>query len=156
MGDYCFDMTLPIVVYMLVFLSVGIGCSLFLPNEEGVIMLAYSGLFIMGIPILTASFLLPLSTVHEYMVQSRREEEDSFANKVSQLELIIDQSFNRSGELDKVKNAKAELDLIQVLNPNIVGYPTWPFPLSVIAKVYSPQILALVGVVISVVDLIIN
>lgn len=156
LGDYCFDTTLPIIVYMLVFVSIAVGGTILGEVEEEIIKLAYAGLFVLGIPILTASFFLPLMKIHNCMVHSRREEEDSYEARVSHLETEIYQTLDSGGELQIAKNAKQELEIIQLLNPNEAGYPTWPFRLRVIAKVYSPQILALVGVIISIVDLAIN
>lgn len=168
LGDFCFAMSLPIIIGGLVLGFVGVaGVSLAI-GEAGANLYRYFGfctnctftpfsayfslilLIFFFTPLIFATFFVPLWKIHHVMISSRREAEDDFATRVANLEEQIRSGIKSDADVGEAKIAKDKLEIIKVLDPNTTGYPTWPFRASLFLVLFSPQILSIAGFVLSV------
>jgi hypothetical protein len=96
-------------------------------------------------PLIFITFFSPLWNIHRFMKASKRVAEDEFANRVASLEEQIRSHVDADGVIDKAKNARDKLEIIQAINPDKSGYPVWPFRASLMITLFSPQLLSIVG-----------
>ncbi len=79
-----------------------------------------------ALPLAAIAFFVPLWNIHLKMVARRDVYYDNFAERVAKLEGRIQSSLDK-GLLDEARVAREEMEIAQVLHPDKIGYPTWPF-----------------------------
>jgi intracellular septation protein A len=159
LGDFCFSMTLPLVVVgiILILLSLG-GISILDVNLSGTgedtILFANVLLFAFFLPLTVITFFLPLWNVHREMVRQKTNYEDEFSNEILRLKDQLRNSIRKECGWEEAKVAKEKIEILQVLNPQSVGYPVWPFRYNLVISLFSPQILGVISTIISVIEII--
>ena len=168
LGDFCFAMSLPVILGGLVLAFVGVvGLALSI-GDAGSNLYSYFELctnclfnpfsaylsltlwFFFCTPLMLATFFVPLWNIHQLMLTGRRKAEDEFAVRVSNLEEQIRSRLDSKKGLEEAKIAKDKLDIIKVLDPNTTGYPTWPFRSTLVIALFSPQIFSIGGFILSI------
>ena len=155
LGDFCFYMALPIIVGGLFFAAFGIGGAI-LPrfaigeiafNEIMPQTIVFSNivLLVVVLPFIATVFFLPLWNIHCYMVERKKEVYDRYSNMVMELEQKLRSYIKREGKSDDARAAKEKLEILQTIHPGKIGYPVWPFERSILLKLFSPQILGVLG-----------
>lgn len=156
LGDFCLLMALPILAGVAFFGIYGIG-SAFVPTllhgQKTIQVIALAGLILFDVPLAAVAFFLPLGHIHGCMVELKEAYEDEFADRVSKLLKRIQDDLDQ-GAVDDAKAAKDEMDVVQVLNPATIGYPTWPFNRRTLVLYLLPQLLPFLGLVLQVIPLI--
>lgn len=86
--------------------------------------------------------LIPLWNIHRLMQSCKRQAEDEFAIRVGNLEEQIRSSIDSDEDVAAAKNAKDKLEIMRAIDPNITGYPVWPFQAITVFRLFSPQLLS--------------
>jgi hypothetical protein len=159
LGDFCFSMTLPIVLGGVVLALFGIGGIVLKGIHIGsidfreimpqTILFADIGLFVAFLPLIMFAFFSPLWNIHRVMVECRRKAEDEFSSQVIRLEQQIRSYVEEDKVWEKARIAKERLEILQAVNPNKTGYPVWPFRKTILLALFSPQLLGIVSTLIS-------
>ncbi len=149
-GDFCFDMVLPLVAgFIIVALmaliaallqtlgsSLQVGAVTFQVPWITVWVITSAALLVLT-PLVAFGFFSPLSGIHQYMAARKRESEDAYANKVSELEyqaqILIEDK--KSAAL-----AKEQMETLQVIKRGRLDYRAWPFRRGIVLGLFSPQI----------------
>ena len=159
LGDFCFSMTSPLVVVgiILILLSLG-GISILDVNLSGTgedtILFANVILFAFFLPLTVITFFLPLWNVHREMVRQKTNYEDEFSNEILRLKDQLRTSIRKERGWEEARVAKEKIEILQVLNPQSVGYPVWPFRYNLVISLFSPQILGIISTIIGVIEMI--
>ena len=99
-------------------------------------------IFVVIGPLTALAVFVPIWNIHEVMVQQKRIYFDKYSVQTKQLEEIIFDHTKESGILNHAVEAKDKLEILEVLHPERVNYPVWPFKLtSTVIFMFSPQIL---------------
>ena len=162
LGDFCFSMTVPIIISGIILILLGFGgitpvdiSAIVSPqNETGrdTILFANILLFVFFLPLTIASFFLPLWNVHLEMARQKVNQEDEFSSEIMKLENELRNSVLKEKGWENAKIAKEKIEVLQVLNPQITGFPVWPFRVNLVISLFSPQILGIVGTILSLFD----
>ena len=150
LGDFCLSTALPILIGA-VFLGIwGIGNNIRVGNTP-LVILADVFLFLFALPLAAVAFFVPLWNIHRKMVARRDVYYDNFADRVAKLEGKI-QSALDNGALDEARAAREEMEIAQVLHPDKLGYPTWPFDRRILLAFLAPQIVSIATLVVQIVQ----
>ncbi len=146
-GDFCFNMTLPVVIGGLMLAIFGLGHS-FLQDAgvivyETVVPVANAALILVVLPFTGISFYAPVSGVHARMIQLKKAMEDQYAKQAAGLEAQIRSNLDEPERLADARQAAEELEVLRALMPNDYSYPEWPFDRSVPVKLFASPILSL-------------
>src|SRR5205814_249100 len=106
---------------------------------------AVLGLIIFDVPLAFFSFFFPLWCIHREMVERKEAYEDIFGDYLSQLEKKLWAAL-RQKNLEDAKALKEEIEIAQVINPDIQGYPSWPFDRRILLIYLLPQALPILGI----------
>jgi len=79
------------------------------------------------------------------MVERKEAYEDIFGDYLSQLEKKLWAAL-RQKNLEDAKALKEEIEVAQVINPDIQGYPSWPFDRRILLIYLLPQALPILGI----------
>jgi MFS family permease len=171
LGDFCFSMSLPVIIGGLVLSFVGMAGLALSVGNAGTNLYMYFGicryystcsfnpffaylalvlLVFIFTPLIFITFFSPLWNIHRFMEAGKRVAEDEFANRVAGLEGQIRSHLDIDEGIDKAKIARDKLEIIQSINPNKTGYPVWPFRASLMLTLFSPQIFSIVGFALSI------
>ena len=144
-GDFCLGIALPVLMGAVLLGLYSIG-NIFhvIPFWTSAVNV---GLIVFVLPLAAVAFFVPLWNIHLKMIKKRRMYEDEFAGRFMKLEEKIHTSLDK-GELDNAKSAKEEIEILQILHPNKIGYPVWPFDSGILFKFLIPQIVAVLILVV--------
>ncbi len=149
LGDFCLSMALPILIGT-VFLGIwGIASIREGINVYNVLPDIY--LFLFALPLAAIAFFVPLWNIHQKMVVRRDACYDNFADRVAKLEGKIQSSLDK-GLLDEARVAREEMEIAQVLHPDKIGYPTWPFDRRILLTFLAPQIVTIASLAVQLVQ----
>ncbi len=147
LGDFCFDMTLPVVIGGLILAVFGFGHSYLLEAGiivyETIIPVANAALFLVIVPLTGITFFVPVFGLHEKMVQMKKVFEDRYAGQATVLEEQIKANLDEPERLANARKAAEELEVLRVLMPNDFSYPEWPFDRSMPVKLFASPVLSL-------------
>jgi hypothetical protein len=147
LGSFCFSMVLPLLIGT-IFLGV---YSIGVMHLTGPIPTAARvALLLFALPVTTIAFFVPLWNIHEKMVQKKANYENGFARRIEQVSKRILTALDQR-MLEEAKAAKEEMEILQVIDPNTIGYPSWPFDTRILIALLLPQIVALVSVVVQII-----
>ena len=121
---------------------------------EDTILFANVMLFTIFLPLTVITFFLPLWNAHREMVRQKTNYEDEFSNGILRLKNQLQTSIRKETGWEEAKVAKEKIEILQVLNPQSVGYPVWPFRYNLVISLFSPQILGVVSTINGVIDMI--
>jgi len=96
---------------------------------------------------LPLAFLVLYTTlwdIHLKMVNEAEKTEEEFALLISGLRSEM-QSALKDNRWEDAKTAKEKIDLAQLVDPDTIKYPTWPFDRSILLKFWTPQIVPILG-----------
>jgi hypothetical protein len=151
LGNFCLNTAL-IILIGAVFLGLwGIGSNI----REGLTihnLLPDIVLFLFALPLAAVAFFVPLWNIHRKMITRRDVYSDNFADRVAKLEEKIQSALDK-GTLDGAKAAREEMEIAQVLHPDKIGYPTWPFDRRILLTFLAPQIVAISSLVVQLIQL---
>jgi hypothetical protein len=157
LGDFCFSMTLPIVIigiilFLLAFgeivlLEVSIVGFNFSETGETTILFANILLILFFLPLTVIAFFIPLWNIHREMTNQKMKYEEEFSAEIMRLEEQLRSSIRKENGLEKAKIAKDKMEILQTLNPNVIGFPVWPFRYKRLFTLFSPQILGVVSTI---------
>ncbi len=150
LGDFCFGMALPLLIGATLLGIYGIGGIIYpdLTNRLFIVPVAANiFLFLFTLPLAAVAFFLPLWNIHCEMRRRREKYEDEFAERITKLEKKLHVSLD-SGELEEAKFAKEEMEIVQVLHPDKIGYPLWPFDRRIMLTLLSTQIIPSISIII--------
>ena len=99
-----------------------------------------------------AIFFLPLWNVHLEMARQKVTKEDEFSNEIMRLENQLQNSIRKENGWKIAKVAKEKIEILQVINPQETGFPVWPFRFNLVISLFSPQILGVIGTLLSLFD----
>jgi hypothetical protein len=167
LGDFCFAMSLPMLIGGITLSVVSVGGLVLFYSDAGSDLYESIGitgnfdptfafaslvvLILFAMPLIAFTFFMPLWDIHRYMKTCKREAQDDYANRVAMLEKRIRSRIDMEDGLDESKVAKDKLGIIEeTLNPNKTGYPVWPFRPTIVIKLFSPQIISIAGFALSV------
>ena len=156
LGNFCLGMALPILVGVSFFGLYGLGGVLYpklLNGQQAVQLSSTIGLLVFDGPLAAIAFFVPLWGIHCEMLTGKEVYEDKFAEYITKLEKGIWLSLEK-GMVDQAKAAKEEMDVMQALNPNTIGYPTWPFNRRILLIYLAPQILPILSLILQILPLI--
>jgi hypothetical protein len=142
LGDLCLRMALPILIAAIFFSIFGLG-GVF-DNRNAITIGANVTLFFIALPLAALAFWAPLWNVHREMVEQRRKYENEFAEQVTKLQEKI-RIFLDKRELKNAKSARDELEIQEILHPDRIGYPSWPFDRNILLRFLTPQILPFIS-----------
>jgi hypothetical protein len=149
LGNFSFGMALPILILSLLlgfYALIG-----FTPLGAYLLEPILATILLPFVLLLAAiAFFVPLWDIHRKMVDGRKEYEDDFADWTAKLEQTIQTSIENqepinSQALEKAKTAKEEMEILQVLHPDKVNYPVWPFDRRILIAFLTPQIPAILS-----------
>lgn len=150
LGDFCLSTALPILIGA-VFLGIwGIGDII----RNGITIyniLPDIFLFLFALPLAAIAFFVPLWNIHRKMVARRDAYYDNFADRVAKLEEKIQFALDKE-TLDEARVAREEMEIAQVLDPDKIGYPTWPFDRRILLAFLAPQIVPIASLVVQIVQ----
>jgi hypothetical protein len=149
-GSFCFDMALPMAIGFIAIVMIGVIQALhrslddFWPfpiyrSETSVAIILLLG-FVLLTLLTIFVFFAPLSGIHQAMVQRKREVGDAYAAKLEEIENSIWLLIDDESKIAEAKVAKEQLETIQALDPDNIGYPEWPFRRETVFRLFSPQI----------------
>jgi len=143
LGDFCFGMAFPLLIDAMVLGILGIG-GFILNDIYFLPIIANVFLFLFVLPLAAFTFFVPLWNIHQKMVERREEYEDQFAERQAQLQQRIQSSLDKN-DMEDAKAAREELEILQVLHPDKIRYPLWPFDRPILLKFLTPQIIPLLS-----------
>lgn len=150
LGRFCFSMALPILVGVVFFAIYGIGGNLYpalLPNVSDAIRLgAGAGLLVFDVPLAALAFFFPLWGIHSEMVRQKELYEERFAASLAKMRQRLWSSIDTDA-FDEARTIRRQINILQLLNPDTLDYPTWPFSRRLLALYLIPQLLPLVSLV---------
>jgi len=150
LGRFCFSMALPILVGVVFFAIYGIGSSLYsmlLPNVSDTMRLgAGAGLLVFDVPLAALAFFFPLWGIHREMVRQKELYEERFATYQAKMRQELWSSIDTNA-FDEARTIRRQINILQLLHPNTLDYPTWPFSRRLLALYLIPQILPLLSLV---------
>ena len=148
LGNFCLAMALPILAGVAFFGLYGIGGAIFpslIYDKNAAHIEAVLGLIIFDVPLAFFAFFFPLWCIHREMVERKEAYEDIFGDYLSQLEKKLWAAL-RQKNLEDAKALKEEIEVAQVINPDIQGYPSWPFDRRILLIYLLPQALPILGI----------
>ena len=160
LGDFCFLMVQPLLIGGIFLAIIGLGGTIIsaLPAASSPIIksfqslspekesfLAYLALFFIILPIITTSFFAPLWDIHQQMIEKKKDIMNDFANQKEFFKQEIIANLKNENELDKAKKAKEKYEILQVIHPDKIAFPLWPFPRITFFKIFSPHFIAIIG-----------
>jgi hypothetical protein len=164
LGDFCFNMSLPIIIGALATALVGIGGWILYFSRLGIqiyhayflnfyfnpIVAYFSiGILVLAVtPLLYITFFLSLKFVHEAMEARKRQAQDEFADQVGELESRIPELASRTASLEAARKELDQLEILRAAYPP-KGYPSWPFRPSLAIALFSPQILGVISLLLT-------
>lgn len=143
LGDLCFGMALPVLIGATLLGIYGIGGIIYPELTRRLIVIPIAAnifLFLFALPLAAFAFFVPLWNIHCEMRRRREKYEDEFAIRIVRLEQKLRTSLD-SGELNAAKLAKEEMEIVQVLHPDKIGYPLWPFDRRIMLTLLTTQII---------------
>lgn len=150
LGRFCFSMALPILVGVVFFAIYGIGGDLYpalLPNVSDAIRLgAGAGLLVFDVPLAALAFFFPLWGIHREMVRQKELYEERFAACLAKMRQRLWSSIDTDA-FDEARTIRRQINILQLLDPDTLDYPTWPFSRRLLALYLIPQLLPLVSLV---------
>jgi hypothetical protein len=148
LGRFCFSMALPILVGAVFFAIYGIGGTLYpalLPNVSDAIRLgAGAGLLVFDVPLAALAFFFPLWGIHREMVRQKELYEERFAASLAKMRQRLWSSIDTDA-FDEARTIRRQINILQLLDPDTLAYPTWPFSRRLLALYLVPQLLPLVS-----------
>lgn len=148
LGNFCLYMALPILAGVTFFALYGIGGA-FLPalihDQQTVRIGAGLGLMALDVPLAIFSFFFPLWYIHREMVKCKEAYEDIFGDYLSRLEKNLWAALTQQ-HLKEAKALNKEIQIARVLNPDIQGYPSWPFDRRILLIYLLPQALPILSI----------
>src|SRR6266849_4687352 len=148
LGNLCLGMAIPILIGAISLGIWGIGDSI----HEGIHsynIIADVFLIVFALPLAAIAFFVPLWNIHNNMIVRRDEYYDNFATRSAKLEKKI-QSALDDGLIDEAKVARDEMEIVQVLHPSKIGYPTWPFDRRILLTFLASQIVPIVSLIVQI------
>jgi hypothetical protein len=149
LGNFSFGMALPILILSLLLgLYALIGFS---PLGEHLLEPIFATILLPLVLLLAGlAFFVPLWDIHRRMVEEKKTYNDNFAEWTAKLEQMIQSSIEGQAPIDpqaleKAKAAKEEMEVLQVLHPDNVKYPVWPFDRRILVAFLTPQIPAIIS-----------
>ena len=149
LGNFSLGMALPLLILSLLLgLYTLVG---FTPLGVHLLEPIFATILLPFVLLLAAiAFFVPLWNVHRKMVDRRKEYDDNFADWAAKLEQTIRSSIENQEPIDtqaleKAKTAKEEMEILQVLHPDKVNYPVWPFDRQILIAFLTPQIPAILS-----------
>jgi hypothetical protein len=147
LGSFCFNMALPLLIgtsYLALY-SIRGTLHPILDHGLNLVQLASStGLIILALPLSAIAFFGSLWSIHNKMMQKKEVYEDEFAVRSAKLELKIQTALDQ-GKLEEAKSIKEEREILQVLHPDNLDYPEWPFDKRIFLTFVVPQILPFIS-----------
>jgi hypothetical protein len=149
-GDFCFRMVLPLLLSIasMSVIVIFINFSWWENTESNTL----SSLLIIFLPLVLLitfyAFLGPLWGIHTYMEEVKNNYEEKYANRLGDLLRIVER-YIEFGELDQAEKSRTELELLNVLHPEKMNYPAWPFDTQLFIKFLVPQIFPVISYIIS-------
>jgi hypothetical protein len=152
LGSFCFSMVFPVLIgtSFLGVYSIGV-IHLPGPYSDLIPMAARVGLLLIALPLTTIAFFVPLWNIHEKMVQIKARYENEFAHHMEEVSKRILTTLDQR-MLEEAKTAKEEMEILQVIDPNTIGYPSWPFDNRILIALLLSQIIALVSLAIQIIQ----
>jgi hypothetical protein len=146
LGDFCFNIALPIIGGCFV---LGIIPILNLDRDPTINTLSILLIFMLGAPLTIFTVFSPLWGIHEKMEEQKKAYQDKYAAQIMELEQAIHANTRMKGNLSEARGAREKLEILQTLHPDKLGYPTWPFKFArTVITILSPQILqTVIGIV---------
>jgi hypothetical protein len=155
LGNFSFGMALPILILSLL---LGFYALIGFTPQGAYLLEPIFAMILLPLVLLLAAlaFFAPLWTIHRRMVEGKKAYNDDFAKWTAKLEQAIQSSIEGQATLDpqaldKAKAAKEEMEVLQVLHPDNVKYPTWPFDRRILVAYFIPQIPAILSLLTEVV-----
>jgi hypothetical protein len=151
LGNLCLNMTLPILVGATLLGIFGIGGIIYPGLTRGLIIVPIAAnifLFLFALPLASITFFPPLWNIHREMISRKEIYEDEFAVRLEKLEKKMQSSLDR-GDLEEAKTTKEEMEIVQVLHPDKIGYPTWPFDRRILLTLLTTQIVPAISLIIN-------
>ena len=170
LGQFCFAMSLPVVLGIIDLLVVGLGglsllyngASQRLADDLGLAIYSDSAIYaylvgslvivvVFGVPLVAVTFFVPVWNIHRYMEACKRQAQDDFAARVARYEQVIRAELDAPQGLEAARTARDRLAItLEALDPNKNGYPVWPFRPTAVIALFSPQIISAAGFVMSI------
>lgn len=158
LGDFSFALALPILI-----LSLLLGLYIFLAPEEGGFLEPVTSIIPLSILLLLGitAFFVPMWGVHQKMVEEKKAYQEDYARRAAKLENMIRSSIDNQEMIDdqaleRAKTAKAELEVLQVLHPDTIKYPVWPFDSRILIAFLAPQIPFILNLLVTLRDPVVN
>jgi len=153
LGSFCFSMVLPLLIGTSFLGAYSIGVIHFPGSYSNLIPTAARvALLLLALPLTIIAFFVPLWNIHEKMVRIKARYENEFTQRMEQVSKRILTTLDQR-MLEEAKAAKEELEILQVIGPNTIGYPSWPFDTRILIAFLLPQIIALVGIAIQIIQI---
>ena len=138
LGNFCLGMALPVLVLAMLLGTLGIGNLV--AKIYPIALITNLALFLFVLPLAAFTFFVPLWNIHRRMLEVREEYEDKFAKRNIQLQQRIQSSLDKQDVADATA-AREEMEILQVLHPDKIGFPVWPYDRSILLKFLTPQII---------------
>jgi hypothetical protein len=143
LGNFCLGMAFPILICgtLLGIYSIE---AYFSKNIKFYSVISSVGLVLLVLPLAFMVLYSTLWDIHLKMVNEAKKAEENFTLLISELKSEM-QSSLKEHEWEDAKSVKEKIDLVQVVNPDDMKYPTWPFDRSILLKFWTPQIVPILG-----------
>jgi hypothetical protein len=143
LGTFCLDMAFPILIGGVV-LGIYSIQAYFSGSIRFYSLMSSVALVLFALPLAFLVLYNTLWDIHLKMVNEAEKAEEDFALLIFGLQSKMQSSLEKHMWED-AKAVKDKLDLAQIVNPDTIKYPTWPFERSILLKFWTPQIVPILG-----------
>jgi len=143
LGQFCLGMALPIIIGGVVLGIYSIE-AYFYGSIRFYSLMSSIALVLFALPLAFLVLYTTLWDIHLKMVNEAEKTEEEFALLISGLRSEM-QSALKDNRWEDAKTAKEKIDLAQLVDPDTIKYPTWPFDRSILLKFWTPQIVPILG-----------
>ena len=143
LGTFCLGMAYPILIGGVV-LGVFSIETYFSGSIRFYSLMSSVALVLFALPLAFLVLYNTLWDIHLKMVSKAEKAEEDFALLIFGLKSEMQSSLEKHMWED-AKTVKDKIDLAQIVNPDTIKYPTWPFDRSILLKFWTPQIVPILG-----------
>jgi hypothetical protein len=143
LGIFCLDMAFPILIGGVV-LGIYSIQAYFSGSIRFYSLMSSVALVLFALPLAFLVLYNTLWDIHLKMVNEAEKAEEDFALLLFGLQSKMQSSLEKHMWED-AKAVKDKIDLAQIVNPDTIKYPTWPFDRSILLKFWTPQIVPILG-----------
>lgn len=151
LGDICLKMAVLCILPAVVFGFWGMVGIL-----QEVVPEVVTGMYLASMVMSVSSFLvffLPLWRIHRVMVREKARFQDEAVSRIAPIEAKLRDLVTQGGlASNEAQMLDSQLSKLRELYPKGVKYPTWPFDTNILLKLFTPQIVPIITIIVGLAD----